>query len=308
MELFDLHCDTLVRLGDLKSDLYSQRTAFSLRNFGSFKRLCQTMAVFIPDHIRGEDAMGYFNTYQQYFQELLKRHRDIAEQAVDGNSVEKITKGGKCALILSVESGAVLNGNLDNINCLADGGVRMMTLTWNGENELGSGHDTDKGLTSFGKEAVREMEAHGIAVDVSHINDRGFEDVCDIAKKPFIATHSNLRSVCGHKRNLTENQFKEIVRRDGLVGLNLYHKFLSEDGIGDVNDMFRHVYRMLELGGENVIACGGDLDGADVDASLNAPDKFAATAEHLLRENISQKVVNKIYFQNALNFFKRFYN
>lgn len=77
----------------------------------------------------------------------------------------------------------------------------MMTLTWNGENELGSGHETDRGLSSFGKAAVQELERQGILVDVSHLNDQGFEDLLDISEKPFVASHSNARSVCGHRRN-----------------------------------------------------------------------------------------------------------
>lgn len=98
---------------------------------------------------------------------------------------------GKAAVILTVENGAALGGRLERIERLARDGVRMMTLTWNGENELGSGHETDRGLSSFGKAAVQELERQGILVDVSHLNDQGFEDLLDISEKPFVASHSN---------------------------------------------------------------------------------------------------------------------
>ena len=103
-----------------------------------------------------------------------------------------------------------------------------MTLTWNGENELGSGNVTDRGLTDFGRAAVREMERCGILIDVSHLNDAGLADVFETAERPFLATHSNARAICAHKRNLTDVQIKEMVRRGCLIGLNYYGPFLRD--------------------------------------------------------------------------------
>ena len=131
--------------------------------------------------------------------------------------MERITGEGKCALILSAESGACLGGRLERVEELYEAGVRFLGLVWNGENELGSGHSNEKrGLTEFGRQVIRRMEQLSMIVDVSHLNDRGFDQVCEVGERPFIATHSNLRSVAGHMRNLTEDQFQEIVRRGGL--------------------------------------------------------------------------------------------
>ena len=305
MQLFDLHCDSIVSYRERDVDFLNGETQFSLNELKQFDRLCQTMAVFIPDQIRGEKAREYFDVHAAYLRELLVRQGNLAEQAVSAADIERITKEGKCACILSVESGAALAGKLENVKYLADQGVKMMTLVWNGENELGSGHDTSNGLTVFGKQAVAEMEAKRIIVDVSHLNDRGFDELCEIAKRPFIATHSNLRAVAGHRRNLTDAQFREIVDRKGLVGINLCQIFLSDDGNGDVDHTYRHIDRMLELGGEDVIACGSDFDGADIHEELDTPVKFARTAEYLLKKGIKESVVDKIYFENALEFFRR---
>ena len=179
------------------------------------------MAVFIPDEIRGEEAVEYFKVHRDYLKKLTKKQPELAEQAYTAEDIECITNVGKCAVVLSVESGAALGGKLENVDMFADSGVKMLTLVWNGINELGSGHNTEQGLTDFGKQVIRKMEERKIIVDVSHLNDPGFEDVCEIATKPFIATHSNLRAVCSHRRNLTDDQFKEIVRRKGLVGSEL---------------------------------------------------------------------------------------
>ncbi len=305
MQLFDLHCDSIVNYRKENSDFLCDSTQFSLKDLAEFKRLCQTMAVFIPDDIRDEAALNYFHEHKEYLDALLKKQGELAQKVNKSEDIERITSQGKCAVILAVESGAALAGSLENVDVLAECGVKMMTLVWNGVNELGSGHQTEQGLSAFGKKAVKRMEEKGIIVDVSHLNDRGFEDVCEIAGKPFIATHSNLRSVCSHKRNLTEEQFKKIIGFGGLVGVNLYEQFLADDHKGGLDSMYRHVSRMLELGGEDVIACGSDFDGADIDETLDTPAKFARSADYLIQKGISQKAIDKMFFDNALAFFKK---
>ena len=200
-----------------------------------------------------------------------------------GADIRRITGQGKCAVILAVESGAALGGRIERIDDLAESGVKIMTLVWNGKNELGSGHDTGEGLTPFGKEVIRKMEERRMIVDVSHLNDRGFDEVCEVAARPFVATHSNLRSICSHPRNLKEEQFCEMVIRGGLVGINLHQPFLSDTGEGKEEDVYRHIDRMLELGGENVIAYGagtlqaGALEMSNVDLSTEFTEMIIAS-------------------------------
>ncbi len=303
--MFDLHCDSIVNFRKENSDFLCEKTQFSLREREAFDRLCQTMAVFIPDDVRGEEAVQYFRDHKEYLDKLLASQKELAELVCTPGDIERITDSGRCAVILAVESGAALAGDLKNVDELAGSGVKMLTLVWNGPNELGSGQKTDQGLTPFGRQAVKRMEEAGIIVDVSHLNDRGFDELCEIAERPFIATHSNLRSVCSHKRNLTEEQFKEMVSRKGLVGVNLYEQFLADDHKGDLDSMYRHVSRMLELGGEDIIACGSDFDGADIDETLDTPVKFARSAEYLLTKGIPERIIDKMFFENALDFFKK---
>ncbi len=304
LELFDLHCDSLGIYKKEGTDFLSERTHFSLRELDRFQRLCQTMAIFIPDTLRGEEAFRYCTEHHRYVLQLLKNQSDIVEMARSADDIRRIIQTKKCAILLAVEGGAALAGSMEHLDTLADMGVKMLTLVWNGDNELGSGHaGHGGGLTSFGKQVVRRMEEVDMVVDVSHLNDQGFADLCSVATKPFIATHSNLRSVCKHPRNLTEAQFTEIVERKGLVGLNLFKPFLSDSQRGTKEDVLRHLYRMLELGGEDIIACGSDFDGAEVDETLNTPVKWATCAEYLVQEGIPEPVVRKIFFENALRFF-----
>ena len=295
MKLFDLHCDTIERMEELGENMLTDKTQLSLKYLPQIEKWCQTFAIFIPDSKRGAEAVSYYEQVLAYFHKMANTADDI----------RRITGSKKCAALLSVEGGAVLDGKLENIEKLKKDGVKMMTLTWNGANELASGNvNPEMGFTAFGREAVREMERQNIIVDVSHLNDKGMEELMGFATKPIIATHSNLRSVCSHKRNVTEEMFKYIVEHKGLCGLNLLHGFVSDEPMKDSKaELFRHVYRMLELGGEDVIACGSDFDGG-ITSQMDNPALFASFGDYMVEHGISRRVSDKIMFENALHFFE----
>lgn len=303
MKLFDLHCDTIVELKKRNEDFLKNTTQFSLDEAKHIQPYVQAMAIFVPDDTHGQAAIDFVDTYSSYLDRLALKHQDMAEIADTCKDISRIIHDGKCALIRTLESGTALGGRLDMIDIYAARGYKMMTLVWNGENELASGHDTQNGLSDFGRDAVRRMEKAGIIVDCSHLNDVGFDQLCEIAEKPFLASHSNSRAVCSHKRNLTDAQFQEIIRRKGIVGLNLYKNFLDNDGNGTPEMLFRHVYHMLELGGEDAIACGSDFDGAVIGPELDSPVKFAGMADYFSSMGLSDKVIQKIFFDNAMQFF-----
>lgn len=305
MKLFDLHCDTIERMEELGEDMLTDKTQLSLKYLPQMEKWCQTFAIFIPYSKRGADAVSYYEQVLAYFHKMLEKHADIVEMANTADDIRCITGSKKCAALLSVEGGAVLDGKLENIEKLKKDGVKMMTLTWNGANELASGNvNPEMGFTAFGREAVREMERQNIIVDVSHLNDKGMEELMGFATKPIIATHSNLRSVCSHKRNVTEEMFKYIVEHKGLCGLNLLHGFVSDEPMKDSKaELFRHVYRMLELGGEDVIACGSDFDGG-ITSQMDNPALFASFGDYMVEHGISRRVSDKIMFENALHFFE----
>lgn len=181
-----------------------------------------------------------------------------------------------------------------------------MTLTWNGENELGSGNVTDRGLTDFGRAAVREMERCGILIDISHLNDAGLADVFETAERPFLATHSNARAICAHKRNLTDVQIKEMVRRGCLIGLNYYGRFLRDRGeVRSLDDVYRHVAHFFDLGARRNLALGSDFDGAALPPCLDSAEKTVDFYEYLLSRGVSQADADGIFFENARAFLRK---
>ena len=210
---------------------------------------------------------------------------------------------------MTVEGGSAVAGDLKNIHHLRENGVRVMTLTWNGSNEIGSGvMSGDKfGLTPFGKLAVKEMEKEGIVIDVSHASEALFYDVAENTARPFIATHSNSKELCRHPRNLTDDQFRIICSRGGLVGLNYFKAFLNDDPAkADIEDLFAHAEHFLSLGGADVIAMGSDFDGSDMPHGITGLESVEDIANVFLRHNLPEALVDKIFFENAASFFKRF--
>jgi membrane dipeptidase len=285
MTIIDLHCDTLTKAYDKSWRLDNPRLHFSPGKLSPDWNWTQFMAVFINDKLRGRAAREYFDRVYEFYQKSC--------MGGDWPSALKT--------VLTVEGGAVLEGDPANVENLCAAGVRMLTLTWNGANELCGGVLSGGGFTDMGREAVRRMETCGMTADVSHISDEGFFELCDFAEKPFVASHSNARKICAHPRNLTDDMFREIIARGGLVGLNYYDKFIIDGGGSTkIDDLLRHVHHFLELGGEDIIALGSDFDGADMPEYLSGADKIETLIGALRCSGISEAVVNKILSRNVI--------
>lgn len=304
MRLFDLHCDTLYRAFKEKKSIISNDFEISLDKGKDIERWVQSMAVWIPDEIRGAQAECLVDGCYK----LLKR-----ELAKCGDSVGLINSVGdvthKINIMLTLEGGAALGGKLENIEKYKKMGFRAMTLTWNGSCEIGDGADIEdsQGLTDFGRRAVEEMERCGIVVDVSHASDRLFYDVAQTAQRPFIATHSNSRSVYAHRRNITDEQFEIIKNSGGIVGLTYHRHFLNKDN-QSVTDIVRHTERFLSLGGENSVALGSDFDGGELPDDLHSVADMHKIYSEFARLNYSETLIDKLFFRNAFNFYQSFDN
>lgn len=298
MKIFDLHCDTVTYCCEKNLSLNNN---FSQLALGRIENIWyQTFAIFMPDELRGQAAFDYFERNFNYFRQELEVNDSLIEPVVHRNQFLNNTK--KCKAILSVEGGSVIGEDLTRIKYLADCGVKLLTLTWNGENNIAGGIASNVGLKPFGIEAICEMEKQNIIVDVSHLNDKSFDGVVATAKKPFVATHSNARAVQNHKRNLTDDQFKEIVKRKGIVGINFYKLFIDAAEEPTIDRLIAHIEHFLALGGENTIALGSDFDGADMPAFLPNIQSIGVLYTAMQQKGL-QKYADKLFFENAYRFF-----
>lgn len=299
MRLFDLHCDTVTELEKTNEQLASNGGHISLDMAEYLDEYVQTFALFIPDEYRGKAAVDYFDRLYAYYK------KQMSENSISEYSDKIKTKARS---LLAVEGGAGMGGTIEGLHHLAQCGVKLITLTWNGRNELASGcfDDEDIGLTQFGREAVREMEKLHIAPDVSHLSKKGFYDLADFAQKPFIASHSCCDIVDNFKarhRNLTDEQIKIIAEHGGIIGINLWKMLLGNGDDNSFDAVLRHMSHMLELAGEDVVAMGTDFDGCGINPDLAGIEKIGDLYMYLNSRGFDDKLLDKIFFTNADRFF-----
>ena len=306
MRYFDLHCDTMLTCQYKNIPLRDNELHISMKKAEAIDAFVQCYAVFLHDSLRGEKAVECFDQVADRLVQEVEENRDVLTLCQKPGDLQSLSRHGA---ILTVESAAALGGDLKNLEDWKKRGVKMCTLTWSGENELGRGvlSEGTKGLTDFGREVVKEFEKAGILADISHASPELFWDVVEIATRPLVASHSNAKEICGHPRNLTDEQFDAILKTDGLVGLNFYDAFLNDDeSKAGMEDILRHAEHFLALGGEDHLAMGGDMDGSTMPQDMK--DGLAAIPRlyELFLRHYSQTVTDKIFYDNAARFFTQY--
>jgi membrane dipeptidase len=168
--------------------------------------------------------------------------------------------------------------------------------------------EREQGLTETGKEFVCKMEELGMIVDVSHLSDRGFYDVLQIAKRPFVASHSNARAICPCVRNLTDDMIRQLANRGGVMGLNFYRDFLQPRPTAtnwkSVDALITHAKHICNVGGIDVLGLGSDFDGIDDPGELTGADQIHLLWEGLTKAGFHESEADKILAHNVLRLYK----
>lgn len=314
-DLFDGHCDTLLRCWDTDSSYFNGGELRENRGDIDLLRVqkcmgnyCQLFAIFGSHDTRPGMSCGeiYEEQYALFCRELEK-NRDLIVQCRTAEEAERANRDGKTAAFLAVEGAELLDCDLDKLEEAYRRGVRAVNLTWNCANAISgsSREEPDRGLTEHGRTFVRRMQKLGMLVDVSHLSDPGFWDVAELAEqagKPFIAGHSNSRRLCAHVRNLTDEQFAEIIKVQGIAGLNMCGEFLGEQPTLDT--LVAHVEHWMSLGGENSVAIGGDWDGCSLFPGMADITGVGQLYERLLRLNYPETLIQNIFYNNMMRVVK----
>ena len=296
MLICDTHCDTLYKLA-----VHPEQTLdVTMERLQAGGVSLQTLALYVGGDPRPESVRQLFEGMLVQFERLKAAGWN---QAYDPRDAEE----GQVKVMLSIEGCEILD-SLEAIHEWRQRGVRMAAITWNYVNALGTPakvNATD-GLTPYGRQAVREMVRTGIAPDTSHLNERGFWDILEMGIAP-LASHSCCRSLCGHARNLSDEQLKALFSAGGYAGLNFYPWFLKDDGQCTLDTLADHLLHMLELGGEGMVGFGSDFDGIEVKVpELEHPGCLPALFETLQRRGISGEALEGIAGRNLLHYYDRF--
>lgn len=310
----DMHCDTITTLYDKRKEgsnetLLCNSLQLDIQKMETSHYLLQNFAVFLDqgrwDHLY-EEAMHRI----AFYQEELEKNKDRIRQVTTYNEILQNEKEGVISALLTLEGGESLDGNVDNLSVFHKKGVRMITLTWNYDNELGHSHfDTErKGLTKLGMEIVEQMEVLHMIPDVSHGSDALFYDVCKIAKKPFVASHSNARSIYDRSRNMTDDMIRMLADRGGVIGMNFFAGFTSsrsrEDGMCYLEDILQHMKHVYNVGGIDCLALGSDFDGIDTDVEWQDASGMELFLNGLERAGFTASECDKITKNNVLRLYK----
>ena len=262
---FDAHCDTIYRCLRTGAQLRENDGHLDLHRASSFERFAQVFALYQdPEEVpQGSTMVREGHLLHRRFLQEMEQNSDVMVHCRIGRDVDRAAAEGKMAALLSIEGAELLDCRIDRLDMARDWGVRLLNPVWNHANRL-SGSNAElpeQGLTSYGRDFARRMEDCGIYPDVSHISDPGFWDLVRLARGPVVASHSNSRALCPHRRNLTDDMFRAIRDSGGVVGLNLYRPFVGP--AGTMEELTAHVEHFLSLGGEKTLCLGGDLDGCE---------------------------------------------
>ena len=317
---FDAHCDTIYRCletGETSAleygdDRDEQRRYYAasthLRKNGGhidlerglmFRRCAQFFALFHDTAEAPADGMwAQCQRMHDFFLREMADNADIARHCRTGAEVDAAVAEGKVAALLSIEGADLIDCDVHKIETVSGWGVRLLNPVWNRANVLSgtNAEEPERGLSAEGRDFIHVLEEHEIYPDVSHLSDAGFWDLVRMAKRPIVASHSNARAVCPHRRNLTDDQFRAIRDLGGVVGLNLYLDFVGQP---TMDALVAHVEHFLNLGGEKTLCLGGDLDGCEALAAgmqgiQDVPKLYAA----LQAQGYSEALLEDVFWNN----------
>ncbi|WP_243577985.1 dipeptidase [Clostridium minihomine] len=307
MSYIDLHCDTISLLLEREIPLFSNEIDVSIEKMKTSDVFCQFFAMFIrmSDFENVDESYAYLKKMYHVYQKEMEENKEHIRPALCAADIHKNRREGKLSGVLTVEEGGVIGQEMDRLEELYNMGVRLITLTWNYENSLGFPNSDDPavmeaGLKPFGKEVVERMNDLHMLIDVSHLSDGGFWDVAQMSRGPFVASHSNSRSVRDFRRNLTDDMLRTLAEKGGVTGINFYHKFLGEDGNGSVPDMVRHIKHIKNVAGIDTIALGSDFDGFSGPCEIRNCAQFYKLADALSAAGFTDSEIEKICWKNAL--------
>jgi microsomal dipeptidase-like Zn-dependent dipeptidase len=265
------------------------------------------MVAYLPQGMRTlkasqqafEKAVSIINQIKRQ----IENNSAVVAQACTVSDLKKNKAGGKKSIFIGVENGYAIGKDITNIKRFADLGVKYITLSHNGNNDIcdsNSGPVEHNGLSEFGKEAVKEMNRCGIIADISHTSEKTAFDVLAVSRYPIIASHSSVKALCNHPRNLSDQLIKAIADKGGVVQICLYHGFLKKSGPASVKDAVDHIDYIIRLVGIDYVGIGSDFDGGGGIKGLQSANEFPQITMELIRRGYSDTDIAKIRGGNLM--------
>ena len=210
---------------------------------------------------------------------------------------------GRKSIMLGIENGLALSGQIENLKHFAQRGIVYMTLCHNGDNDIcdsARGANTHHGVSRFGEEVIGEMNRQGIMVDLSHASEKSFYDALEMSQHPIVCSHSSCRALCDHPRNLTDDQMRALASKGGVMQVTLYHGFLVKDGEAHVLHALQHLEHAIQVMGVDHVGIGTDFDGDGGIRGFADSSEVINFTRQLLARRYSASDIQRIWGGNFL--------
>lgn len=294
MLICDTHADTLFAMPHKKeTDITAERLLLP-----GHTRV-QALALFVgANGLRGKDA-GLIERELACFRQLLEagwRQIRTPDEALP--EVPNV--------LLTIEGGEAFGNDPATVDAFADMGVRIAAPVWNNENLLAhpAKSGSREGLTAFGKEVVARLQKRKVALDISHLNERGAEELMD-SPVPPMASHSCARRLCDHFRNLSDPQLRRLVSLNSFVGVNFYPVFLHPSGKATLDHVIDHISYICDMGGEHIVGLGSDFDGIELyPEGLRHAGQLPDLFERMAARGFSQSLIEAVAGGNFARYMK----
>lgn len=303
--IVDTHCDTIlpVARGERRLGERSDRGHLDFPRLREGGVGAQFFALYIEPEYKPDRGLA---RALELLDLLWREVEACPEQAAMAGSVADIRRihaSGRVAVVPAIEGGEAIGNHLANLRMLYRLGVRSLGLVWNQRNLIADGvgeRRTGGGLTNFGVAVVEEMGRLGMLVDASHLSDPGFWQLTEVARVPFVASHSNARARCDHPRNLADEQIVALARAGGVMGLNFAPAFVAKEG-ASLERLVDHLDHVVNLVGPDHVGLGSDYDGiSSTPDGLPDATSFPRITEELVRRGYGDDDIRKFLGANHL--------
>jgi membrane dipeptidase len=310
----DLHADTLMWSSWIGYDVHARHTPPlwraalgghvdlpRMRDAGMGAQFFGLVSLPVARRMRGL-ARIVDKQIDELEEAIARRPHDLRLVRTAGE-IEACARDGAIGALLGIEGAQALDGDAERIDAFARRGVRYLGLLHFSANEAGfpaygRGRRDAEGLTAFGSDLVRRCEALRVIVDLAHMNRRGFLDVCAMATRPPIVSHTGVLGAFEHWRNIDDDQLRAVADKGGVVGVIFCPRYLGADGLEPVVKHLRHI---LDVVGEDVPALGSDWDGFIVPTrELKDPRGLPLLTDALLEAGIPERTIGKILRGNVM--------
>lgn len=306
MKIFDLHAD--IGMDVLSKKLKGEQDILKTYHLDKLELgdiLGVGMACFFEGHENWQTAQTMVRALREELEMNQARLHFYKGGSLSENCLNAmITIEGMCFIEKEPEA---------HLTWLYEQGARIGSLCWNDENALATGVKGNplRGLSTLGKRAIQHMNRLNMIIDVSHTNEKSFWDVLETSSKPVIATHSNTRHLSNVDRNLTEQQIKALIQKEGLIGLVAARWFVSKDESNQTaNQLALHAAHIKALGGIDHLAIGFDymdfLEGNYGRASMASDLQDASESQNLIQAlrnvGFSEEEIKKVAWDNVKSF------